>query len=154
MKATPNPIPFSADVKSVRLRAIVLATKSAKDVFQYLYCTDTGGRILITDTMITAARVALGIQNIAPFKEKMPRSTMPVVNIPPRGLLTPDSEFTDVREMAPPTGMPPNIPFRRLVTPRKTSSWLSSMVYPFLRPNDFAIATCSKAVAMKTGKLK
>lgn len=93
--------------------------------------------------MIMAAKVALGILYNAPVSSYRPMITAAAVASPPRGLLTPESEITALRDIPPPIGIVKKIPLTKFEMPRKHSSWLSSMTYPFRRPNALAMARCS-----------
>ena len=68
-------------------------------------------------TMI-AASVALGIQYSAGESLKILRMTTPPAIRPYAGDLTPDSELTAVRDMAPPTAMDEKKELKKLVNPR------------------------------------
>lgn len=69
-----------------------------------------------------ALRVALGIQYRAGAKKYRVRRIQPAVKRKLRGLRTPHSELTAVRDMAPPVVMPPKRLLMMFSTPRKTSS--------------------------------
>lgn len=69
-----------------------------------------------------ADKVALGIQYNAGASSNSVRTTKPAVNMKLRGLLTPHSELTAVRDMAPPVAIAPKRLLTILLAPRKTSS--------------------------------
>ena len=75
-----------------------------------------------------ADRVALGIQYRAGASLYRVRMMKPAVKRKLTGERTPHSELTAVRDMAAPVVMAPNKLLHRLLTPRKKSSWLLSML--------------------------